>query len=700
MSKRCKGRKSADVIAGIGTMVRSAFEGLVAGMDISRHQLIVLVVILLGGITASTVAYVAVKDWEMGKIDSDFARRFDQVVASLERKLDMDSAVLHTVAGLERVRGDLRREDLSAAVDPSWAGAEGIRAFGWAPRLPPSQGNSEGRGSGTGTPADETGGGSEPFERDVRSGRRVPLAPRSQYFPVAFVSPAAANASLAGFDLGSDPIYRAAMRRARDTGKAAATSPFVYQSGDDAERAIAVVMPVFRGGSTGETPEQADRPIAGYAFGVFRVDAFLGAVTFGMSDVMSIDVADTGDGERDTNAIWLFGNGFAHPTAQAPTGYSQDATVDVFGRTWHLYAKPQPGYVFAHRTWQAEGLLVAGLQFAALLDAYLLLVFGRTARVEGLVILRTAALQRSNHQLKREMINRLAAERALRLGEERIKSLFDVDDAGLGLTGLAIPSASGEGDDAKSQWAVYGETPGVGQADPAVVRSPDDFRSPVAAMRVAAKILARHDTLSADEISKFVDIIVDGGEQLSHLINETLDLSVLEAARARRLTFGSVDPDRLLSRAACIANTYAARKAIDVRADSDAELPAAMADEDRVVQVLTNLAENAVRFTQPGGHVRLAAERHNGNYLRFSITDSGLGMTALEQATAFDAFAVEGDVVDGHSQSGSVGLAVCKEVVERHGGTIWVDSRRGVGTTFSFTLPVVSKRQASVPAQA
>jgi len=523
------------------------------------------------------------------------------------------------------------------------------------------------------------------------------------------VSPAKANGSLPGFDLGSDPEYRQALHRARDTGKAAATAPLVYENGNDAEQVVVVVMPVFRGGTIPDREQQRYDLLEGYVFGVFRIDGFIRTATFGMGDIMNVAVSDAGGSGPHVGATWIFGDGFEHAGGKRAIASSREAEVDVFGRTWRLYARPQPGYVFANRTWQAEGLLVAGLQFAALLDAYLLLVFGRTARVEALVVRRTAALQRSNHELKREMINRLAAERALRVGEERIKSLFDVDDTGMGLRGLAVPSASGQACDAKSHWAAHGETDphlsettilAPGQADATLARVSDDLRSPVASMRVAAKILSRHDTLSADEISKFVDVILDGGERLSHLINETLDLSILEAARARRLKFDSVDVERLLGRALTIANTYAARKGIEVSAEIDTELAPAMADEDRIVQILTNLAENAVRFTHPGGRVRLAAGQHNGNYLRFSITDSGLGMTAREQATAFDGFAVEGDLVEGQRQSGSVGLAVCKEIIERHGGTIWVDSRRGVGTTFSFTLPVVGKRQAADVTQA
>ena len=88
--------------------------------------------------------------------------------------------------------------------------------------------------------------------------------------------------------------------------------------------------------------------------------------------------------------------------------------------------------------------------------------------------------------------------------------------------------------------------------------------------------------------------------------------------------------------------------------------------------------------------------RQNANYVRFSVSDSGVGMSVTEQEKAFDAFSQDADVLKTTSEGSGFGLASCKEIVERHGGTIWVDSQVGVGSTFSFTLPVVNKRQAKL----
>jgi signal transduction histidine kinase len=114
----------------------------------------------------------------------------------------------------------------------------------------------------------------------------------------------------------------------------------------------------------------------------------------------------------------------------------------------------------------------------------------------------------------------------------------------------------------------------------------------------------------------------------------------------------------------------------------------ARADCDRIIQVLTNLVINAVKFTPPGGRIALTLEPLiEGNWLQVNVTDSGPGIPTTEMENIFDEF-YQISPSDGQKTEGvGLGLAICKRLVEMHGGAIWVDSVPGRGSSFHFTLP-------------
>lgn len=231
-----------------------------------------------------------------------------------------------------------------------------------------------------------------------------------------------------------------------------------------------------------------------------------------------------------------------------------------------------------------------------------------------------------------------------------------------------------------------------------------EMRTPLSAMIYAAKSLSRQTDLQATEdslarVGRFSRIIVDEGERLDRLINDVLDLSTIETGR-ELYRICSIDPRSVVDRVTSVAQTLGQRKGIAVSMYVDDAVPRVHADADRVVQVLMNLLENAIKFTPGGGEVSLSIKRHNFNYIRFSVCDSGVGIAPEDQEKIFGRFEQLGDSTTGRPQGTGIGLSICKEVVESHGGTIWVESELGRGSTFSFTLPMVEKRQAQAESHA
>ncbi|HVK73708.1 MAG TPA: PAS domain S-box protein [Kofleriaceae bacterium] len=171
--------------------------------------------------------------------------------------------------------------------------------------------------------------------------------------------------------------------------------------------------------------------------------------------------------------------------------------------------------------------------------------------------------------------------------------------------------------------------------------------------------------------------------RMNRLIQDLLDVSRMEVGgltieRARvptpELLADVIDPQRSLAAAA----------GIDLAVEVAADLPALWADRDRVAQIFENLLGNAIKFTRRGGRIEVSARRHDGDVL-FTVADTGIGLSPDEQVHLFDRF---WQAPTTRCQTGAgLGLPIVKGLVEAHGGHIWVDSKLGRGTRFSFTIP-------------
>lgn len=132
--------------------------------------------------------------------------------------------------------------------------------------------------------------------------------------------------------------------------------------------------------------------------------------------------------------------------------------------------------------------------------------------------------------------------------------------------------------------------------------------------------------------------------------------------------------------------------------ESDAEidrqpLPRVEADPSQLGQVFQNLVANAIKFAKPGHRPRISirAEEHDDAWL-FAVQDQGVGMDAEEQRDAFRMFR-QGPGASDEPDGQGIGLAVCKKIVERHGGSIWIDAEPGEGSRICFTLPGASAQE-------
>jgi PAS domain S-box-containing protein len=212
-----------------------------------------------------------------------------------------------------------------------------------------------------------------------------------------------------------------------------------------------------------------------------------------------------------------------------------------------------------------------------------------------------------------------------------------------------------------------------------------ELRTPLAAVYGAAQTLLRHD-FALDEVGRdrFVSLIAEESERLGRIVNEILLANQLDAGRVD-LEAEPFEAADLVERVVEATRAYAP-PAVKLELSVPDNLPRVAADLDKVRQVLVNLVENAIKYSPDGGKVEVGA-KPRGTNVCFHVRDEGLGIAPEEQSRVFEKFyRVDPHMMRGVGGTG-LGLYICKELVSRMGGRIWVESNDGKGSTFLFELP-------------
>jgi len=195
----------------------------------------------------------------------------------------------------------------------------------------------------------------------------------------------------------------------------------------------------------------------------------------------------------------------------------------------------------------------------------------------------------------------------------------------------------------------------------------------------------RRTMRALDEVTESMEIIVDEGERMANLIQDMLDLAKIEAGKLE-WDMRPLSVIELMERATATSAYLFEEKNLELTKDYASGLPEVVGDWDSLIRVMLNLISNAVKFTEQGS-VTCRARQRNGEII-VSVIDTGIGIAAVDHARVFEKYAQAGDPHTGRSKGTGLGLPISKQIVENHGGRIWLESKLGEGSTFSFTLPV------------
>lgn len=214
-----------------------------------------------------------------------------------------------------------------------------------------------------------------------------------------------------------------------------------------------------------------------------------------------------------------------------------------------------------------------------------------------------------------------------------------------------------------------------------------ELRAPLVSMKGASELLMKGKISPADK-KKMLKLIRESSGRMLHDIGNLLDSAKIEAGKfsvARsRGNFNDLAKGRIE------AFSYAAEeKKITLKADLAKDIAMFDFDKSRIEEVFNNLISNSLKFTNPGGMIRVSVKRQ-GNFVKVEVKDNGNGMPKERQESLFSKY---GKSVSSGGEGTGLGLFIAKSIIEAHGGKIWIDSKEDVGTSVYFTIPVVNEEK-------
>lgn len=213
-----------------------------------------------------------------------------------------------------------------------------------------------------------------------------------------------------------------------------------------------------------------------------------------------------------------------------------------------------------------------------------------------------------------------------------------------------------------------------------------ELRTPISNIKGYAETLLDGAIDDEENAQEFVKIIHEETDRLAKLIADILSLSGIESGKLD-MVFEACSIKDLTERVVDGLSRKAADKEISIKIDLGGKETKVSADEARITQVLLNLIENAIKYSLPGGRIRIWAEERD-NFLQVNVEDTGIGIPEEDQPRIFERF-YRVDKARSREQGGTgLGLSIVKHIVQEHGGEVSVKSAPGQGSTFSFSLPI------------
>ena len=218
-----------------------------------------------------------------------------------------------------------------------------------------------------------------------------------------------------------------------------------------------------------------------------------------------------------------------------------------------------------------------------------------------------------------------------------------------------------------------------------------EFRTPLNAVIGFSELMATGlGGPLTDQQKEYVTDIFTSGRHLLSLVNDILDLSKVEAGKME-LQLNGFNIERLIEMSIALFKEKAYKQGLQMTFEVAQGLDTMIGDERKIKQVLFNLLGNAVKFIPDGGTIHVkAALADDKDFVKYSVSDTGIGISTEDQNKLFKPFEQIDSRLTRKYKGTGLGLSLCKQLVELHGGRIWVESEAGKGSNFIFVIPMRS----------
>lgn len=602
---------------------------------------------LLGMFLVVIVLFVFISGREQARIEAVFSAQSTRFDAELNKTIQSAINVLAAMEGLYASVENVKPYQFEIFGNREMKQLPGVIGLSWTPLVRHA--------------------GREAFERSVQRGgqpdfriterdaehRVIPAAVADEYVPVTFFIPRSEGEGVLGYNVLSEPVRRAALLRARDSGRAAASGrvPLVQYPDDDG---FLLFMPVYRHGIQPVTREDRRRYLEGFVVAGFR-----------MRDLLETTLRQTHDFDGNVRLYDISNSReellYSSADAEAgPGGFNSLLAIEVAGRQWRAELHWPAQVLFARRSWSAWLVLAGGLLLTGLLGILLLTTTGRAGRVEALVNQRTQDLSR---------VNALLNER-----------------------GAALANSNRE----LEQFAYV---------------TSHDLKAPLRTISSFAQLLdQRYRSALGDEGLEFLNFIGDGVRHMQGLIDDLLKLTQVDK---RKFELTPMRLQEAVDRACRHLAADLAASNAQMKVDP---LPPIRGDPGMLAQLFQNLIANAIKFMPAGRKPVVRIEAHpegirwdagdsaltrwqriethaDASRWHVIVGDNGIGIDEHHLEQIFSVFK-RLHTAEQYPGNG-IGLAICKKIVTLHGGKIWAESKPGQGTEIHFTLPGVSAAKSS-----
>ncbi|MBM3149957.1 MAG: cell wall metabolism sensor histidine kinase WalK [Chloroflexi bacterium] len=212
-----------------------------------------------------------------------------------------------------------------------------------------------------------------------------------------------------------------------------------------------------------------------------------------------------------------------------------------------------------------------------------------------------------------------------------------------------------------------------------------ELRTPLISLKGFTKLMLEGKVPDPETQKEFLTIMYNQSEHLQRLIESLLEVSRIDSGRFS-IKKEPVQLEKVIRTAVESVGSLIAQKDMSIKEELPAAFPEIEGDQGRLLQVMVNLLSNAIKFSPEGSKITVKAE-NTGDELLVHVTDQGVGIPEEAQSRLFQRFYQVDSSTTRNVGGSGLGLYISKQIVEAHGGRIWVKSKEGSGSTFSFSIP-------------